>query len=294
MNFFLFCLFTAFFVLSVGLYQFTAGLIKLPTFASTKTALALSRQGKKKANLYQAIIFTASERVSKIIHLDAYRQKKIETELKAAGIAMTPETWLARAYVKSGFYFVSAVLLVPIFPLFFPILLLLGIRNLFRELKSAEIQLRKKRAGIEADLPRFTATIAQELKSSRNVLAMLEGYLDSAGPGFRSELEITVADMRSGPQETALTRLETRVGSTMMSDVVRGLLSVMRGDDGIQYFGLLSHDFDAFELQKLKLEAAKRPTKVRIYSGLLLACFMLTYAIIIIMQVIQSANMFQM
>lgn len=294
MNIFLFCLFTGFLLLSVGFYQFVAGWLRLPTFASTKTALTLSRQGKKKANLYQAIVFTASEKISKMIHLDSYRKKKMEAELKAAEITITPETWLARAYVRSGFYFVPAILLIPVFPLLFPVLLLLGIRNLFRELKSAEIQLRKKRAGIEADLPRFAATIAQELKSSRNVLAMLEGYLDSAGPGFRRELEITVADMRSGPQETALDRLDNRVGSTMLSDVVRGLQSVMRGDDGIQYFGLLSHDFDAFELQKLKLEAAKRPAKVRVFSGLLLGCFMLTYAIIIIMQVVQSAAMFQM
>ena len=46
---------------------------------------------------------------------------------------------------------------------------------------------------------------------------------------MKRELDITTADMKSGNYETALTRLETRIGSPMLSDVVRGLISVIRG-----------------------------------------------------------------
>ena len=58
---------------------------------------------------------------------------------------------------------------------------------------------------------------------------------------LRQELEITIADMKSGNEETALTRLESRIGSTMLSDVVRGLISVKRGDNGVMYFEMLNH-----------------------------------------------------
>lgn len=280
--------------LSAGLYHLFAAALHLPSFASTRAALNLARHSGRTAKRLDTIIFLLSERVSKWIDLDDYRRRKLMSELRSVGISMAPETWIARAYVKAGLVLVIAIPVLPVAPVLAPVILFLAVRTLFRELKSTELQLKAKRTGIEADLPRFTATVAQELKSSRNVLAILEGYLDSAGPKFREELEITVSDMRSGSQETALTRLETRIGSTMLSDVVRGLLSVLRGDDGIQYFGLLSHDFKQMELQKLKLEAAKRPAKVRVYSGLLLACFMITYAVIIVMQIIQSANAFKM
>mgnify|MGYP007098958406 CR=1 FL=1 len=55
-------------------------------------------------------------------------------------------------------------------------------------------------------------------------------------------------------EENALTRMESRIGSTMLSDVVRGLISVKRGDNGIMYFQMLSMTFKQLELQKLKLE----------------------------------------
>lgn len=47
---------------------------------------------------------------------------------------------------------------------------------------------------------------------------------------MKRELDITTADMKSGNYKTALTRLETRIGSPMLSDLVRGLISVIRGE----------------------------------------------------------------
>ncbi len=42
--------------------------------------------------------------------------------------------------------------------------------------------------------------------------------------------------MKSGNYETALTRFETRIQSPMLSDVVRGLISVIRGGDDALVF----------------------------------------------------------
>ena len=67
----------------------------------------------------------------------------------------------------------------------------------------------------------------------------------------------------------------------MLSDVVRGLIGVLRGDDSAVYFQMLSHDFKALELQKLKGEARKVPPKIRAYSLLMLICFLLTYFVVI-------------
>ena len=61
------------------------------------------------------------------------------------------------------------------------------------------------------------------------MLNILKSYQRNAGHAMKRELEITIADMASGNEENALTRMESRIGSTMLSDVVRGLISVKRG-----------------------------------------------------------------
>ncbi len=72
--------------------------------------------------------------------------------------------------------------------------------------------MKKRRGAIENELPRFALTLEQELKGSRDVLRIFETYKKNAGPEFRCELDITVADMKSGSYEAALSRLEARVG----------------------------------------------------------------------------------
>ena len=94
--------------------------------------------------------------------------------------------------------------------------------------------------------------------------------------------------MRSSSYEAALTRFEARINSPMLSDVVRGLIGVLRGDDGAMYFQMLSHDFKQMELQRLKKEAQKIPPKIRVFSFVMLMCFLATYLVIIVMEIIKS------
>lgn len=78
------------------------------------------------------------------------------------------------------------------------------------------------------------------------------------------------------------------MGSAIVSDIVRGLIGVLRGDDGRAYFQMLSHDLKQLELQRLKAKAAKIPPKIRVFSFIMLMCFMLTYIVIIVYQIITS------
>ena len=141
--------------------------------------------------------------------------------------------------------------------------------------------MKAKREEIEGELPRMVATIEQELKATRNVVGMLERYRINAEPALRGELDILLADMRSSNYEAALTRFEARLNSPQVSDVVRGLIGVLRGDDSAVYFQMLAHDFKQIELQRLKSEAQKIPPRIRVFSFALLLCFLLTYLVII-------------
>ena len=168
------------------------------------------------------------------------------------------------------------------------VVVVLAILTYFKESRKAEEKVSERRDKIESELPRFVATIEQELASSRDVLTILENYKRHAGAEFAAELDILAADMRSSSYEAALVRFEGRIASPMLSDIVRGLIGVLRGDDGRMYFQMLSHDLKQLELQRLKAKAAKIPPKIRVFSFVMLACFMLTYIVVIVYEIIRS------
>ena len=85
-----------------------------------------------------------------------------------------------------------------------------------------------------------------------------------------------------------MTRFESRLNSPMLSDITRGLISVIRGDDGAMYFQMISHDMKQLELQRLKAKAMKIPPKIRVFSFLMLICFFMMYMVIIIFEIIRS------
>ena len=263
--------------LALGLYILLANILKLPRIAVTKAVLNVTRQDKKQTKILEVLVFDLSSKLANYIRLEEYKKRKLSSTLRSAGIKLSPETFIARAWVKTGLIATLLIPVMPIIPVLAPVIILLAITVFFRELRLADEILRQKREEIEYELPRFVSTISQALKASRDVTAILISYQKSAGDSFGQELEITIADMKSGNEETALTRLEARIGSTMLSDVVRGLISVKRGDNGAMYFEMLNHDFKQVELQKLKLIAMKQPGKVKKYSFLMLGCFLLMY-----------------
>lgn len=261
----------------LGAFFLLAGLLRLPTSASTKAVLTVTSRGKSQKGSINAVLFDMAARLSPLVHLDSYKRKKLEAQLKSAEIKMSPETYIAVAWVKAG---LIALLIIPallLFPILAPVIVFLAVAVYFKEQKRADEIVQQRREEIEAELPRFVNTIEQELRASRDVLNILKSYQRNAGHAMKRELEITIADMASGNEENALTRMESRIGSTMLSDVVRGLISVKRGDNGIMYFQMLSMTFKQLELQKLKLEAMKQPGKMRKYSFMLLGCFLLMY-----------------
>lgn len=284
----LFLLFGVF--LAFGLFLSLAGVMRLPTLGAAKAILSTVRRNKKAFKVLEAYLMTGAVRLSKLIRMDEYKKSRLSNILKATGIAMTPEVYSAYAIVKAGVVLMGVLPCLLLFPLLSPLLVILAVMVYFKETRKADEQLRVKRERIESELPRFAATIEQSLKSSRDVLGIIESYKKNAGAAFAAELDIVTADMRSSSYEAALTRFEARLNSPQLSDVVRGLIGVLRGDDGTVYFQMLAHDFKILELQRLKGEAQKIPPKVRIFSFIMLLCFLLTYLGVIAMEIIKSLS----
>jgi tight adherence protein C len=274
--------------LFAGLFFVSADILKLPTLAAERAMLTAGRSRKSARLTTEALLLKAAVRLSKFIKKDEYGRKRMANTLAAAGTDMTPEVFSAYAGVKAGAILLLIVPILPVMPLLAPVLLFLSVTVYFKSVRSADEKLRAKREGIEKELPRFVATLTQELQSGRDVLGMIGGYRKNAAGVFAEELDVLTADMRSSSYEAALVRFEARVGSPMLSDAVRGLIGVLRGDDGTVYFKMLSHDMKQLELQRLKAEAMKVPPRVRKYSFVMLMCFLVTYFVIIGYEIVNS------
>ena len=283
-------IFTFGILLAIGLFLIFADLMKLPSIATQKAMLSAGKQGKEKAKTVDALLMGWAVKLAKYIPMDEYKKSRMKNTLNAAGMNLTPEEFIASASLKSG---IIALLIIPclmILPLIAPILMFLSIIIYFKEIRKADEILKIKKEKIEVELPRFVATITQELKASRDVLSIIENYKKNAGEEFADELDILTADMRSSSYEAALTRFEARINSPMLSDITRGLIGVLRGDDGSMYFQMLSHDMKQLELQRLKAQAMKIPPKIRVFSFVMLMCFLMTYMAIIVYEIIRSLS----
>jgi tight adherence protein C len=275
-------------LLAAGLFFIAADILRLPSLAAQKAMLAAGKRTKTKTKTIDALLQNAAVRLSRYIHMDEYKRGRMKNVLSASGLNMTPELFAASAIVKAASVALLAIPCLIVLPLLSPVALFLAVLIYFKEIRKADEALAAKRSKIEQEFPRFVATVTQELKASRDVLAMLENYKKNAGADFGSELDILTADMRSSSYEAALTRFEARFNSPMLSDITRGLIGVLRGDDGAMYFQMLSHDMKQLELQRLKAQAMKIPPKIRVCSFVMLMCFLLTYIVIIVYEIITS------
>ena len=275
-------------LLAAGLFFLAADLLRLPYLKTSKAMINTGRENRKAAKSLETYLLSLAVKLAPYIHMDEYKRGRQKNILKASGLNMEPEVYQAYVISKAGLVLLGIIPCLLVFPLLAVIVVVLAVMVYFKEQERADELLAKKRGELEGELPRFVSTIGQELKNSRDVLSIVENYKKNAGEEFANELEILAADMRSSSYEAALTRFEARINFPMLSDVVRGLIGVLRGDDGAMYFQMLSHDFKQMELQRLKKEAQKIPPKIRVFSFLMLVCFIVTYLAIIVFEILKS------
>ena len=274
--------------LAAGLFFILLDVLRLPYLSTAKAMLNTTRAEKKAARSFETYLMTFAVKLSRYIRMDEYRKHRLKNVLKATGMNMEPEIYQTYALVKAGAILLAVIPAGLVFPLLVPVVVFLSVMVYFKETKKADEKLSVKRAAVEKELPRFVASIEQELKASRDVLSIVESYKKNAGEVFAGELTMLAADMRSSSYEAALTRFEARLNSPMLSDITRGLIGALRGDDSTLYFQMLAHDFKQLELQRLKSEAQKIPPKIRVFSFLMLMCFLFTYLAIIAFEIIKS------
>lgn len=274
----------------IAFYLILADYFRIPYMRTSKAVNNLVKQQKEKTSSIDVWLSSFASFLARKIRLNDYKRGQLESDLRTAQMDISPEMFMANAIVKSLIVGVFAIPVLFIFPIMSPIILLLAFILYRMNMKGISVRIKKKRAKIEYELPRFVFKIEKALMHDKDVLKMIESFARNAGPELKHELDITAADIRSGNTEVAITRLEARVGSPLMSDVCRGLISIDRGDINTVYWNSLSMKFADIQRQQLKLEAEKIPKKVKKLSMCLLFCFMLIYIVVILAQIVSSVG----
>ena len=272
----------------VGLFFILADVYAIPYYKTSKAVESLSKLQKEKTSGLDLWLGGIAGWLADRLPMDPFKKSQLEADLRTAQMDVTPEMFRANAIVKAMLVGFMAIPMAFIFPLLCPVVLFLAVFLYNTEIKSVSKRIQGKRAKIEYELPRLVFNIEKTLKHNRDVLYMLESYMNTAGPEMKYELAITAADMRSGNYEAAITRLESRVGSSMMSDVCRGLIGILRGDDTEMYWASLAIKFSDAQRQQLRIQAQQVPRKVKRLSMCLLVCFMLIYIVVILAQIVGS------
>lgn len=271
-----------------GLFFILADAFSIPYYKTSKAVASISKLQKEKTSALELWFKDIATWLAKVLPMNPFKKSQLESDLRTAQMDISPEMFRANAIVKAMLVGVMVIPTAFIFPLLCPVVLFLAVFLYMLEIKSVSKRIQGKRTKIEYELPRLVFNIEKTLKHSRDVLYMLESYAKTAGPELKHELGITAADMRSGNYEAAITRMESRVGSSMMSDVCRGLIGILRGDDTQMYWASLAIKFSDAQRQQLRLQAQKVPRKVTRLSMCLLVCFMMIYVVVILSQIVNS------
>lgn len=263
-----------------GIYRAFMFLFKLPSMRAYKIAGRLSKINKK-TSLSDVFINSLTAIVAKHIKISEEREIKLKSYLRYYDECVTARSFVAEQLTRSAILCVVGLILYIVFPIASVAIFLMVIIYYFNSYSRLEENYNIKREEIEHELPRFCSTVAQEIKISHDILGIMERYSDTANRAFKKELEIVIADMKSSNYEAALVRFESRLSIGSVSDIVRGLIGVIRGDDMKSYFEMLSHDLDATELQALEDRAAKQPAKMKKYQFFILVAMVLMYIVTI-------------
>lgn len=281
-------------LLSAGLfcwggYSLACEIAEVPTLRASTVLLRAARFGVgKQEKPWHVLVTQAAKKIVPYLHLDPLRKERLQNALAIAGLEQSPEEYLASSLASAGIVVLCGAPLCVVSQLLIPVILVLGIGVYLSQYYKVFDMVKKRRKAIDAEVPRFTLALSQSLKTDRDVLRILSSYRMVAGPEFSRELDTTIADMKTGNYENALLRLSTRVGSTLLTEVVRGLVGTLRGDDQSIYFEMLGHDMRKIEQNRLEKEAEKQPTKIRKYSMLMLVCIILIYAVVLLTEVMGS------
>ena len=228
------------------------------------------------------------------IVINGEKRKKLASALERAGMNTSVERYYAEALLISSVFCLCSA---PFFYAGFGVAafgtLALGVAVFFQKIGDVDVKLKRIRQEIIDELPRFISVINYSLSTTRDLVKILEKYLSICKPALKPDLQLLVAEMKSGNYSEALKRFDIRIGIPQLSAFVSGLIDTDRGIDQRTFFYLMEENMNALFIENKKKEIAKRPKKIRKAVISVGVCLFALYIVPIAVQLVDGLNMFK-
>ncbi len=285
------CLVGAGILLALGLFFLMCEATGMPTRRLSNAVRKILKGNKKTTQTtFSDIIDRLAMPVARWFPFPANRLEKVQKSLDSGNVHTTARLYLSRCLVQAAVFFIVAALASFVIKPMMGIAVVGPLLLYDAEKKKIDELTKDYKSEIESELAGFVHTVLAELAGSRDILRMMREYIPTAGPALGKELAITVADMESGTYETALTRLGTRVNSSVMNNVVRGLLDAVRGNEAVTYFKMLAYDLKQLEVKNMKLKAQKCVPKINACAMVLLGSIVMLFLGVLVVYIFLNSG----
>lgn len=270
----------------IGLFHLLCSALDVPTAEATAAVMVK----KRKQTSGGTVLIPLSSWIGRHITLDKYRRDRIQSALTMLELSISPETYVVKAFLISAAVLFCSLPVIIVFPIGGIGLAVIAVSLWFKNYYSVFDDCKRYRRAIERETPRLANSLCHNLEFSRDVMQALLSYRKVAGKQMGNELDRTIAEMRTGNYEQALLSLDSRIGSAMLSSVIRGLIGILRGDDQQMYFKMICFDLKQEEQEFVKREAQKRPEAIHRYAMLMLLCILIIYFVVLGVQMVSTMN----
>ena len=147
----------------IAFYFILADAFKVPYMRTSKAVNNLAKQQKENTSSLDVWLSSFASFIANKLKLNEFKRGQLESDLRTAQMDITPEMFMANAIVKSLIIGVFAIPVLFIFPILSPIILFLAFILYRMNMKGISNRIKKKRAKIEYELPRFVFKIEKSL-----------------------------------------------------------------------------------------------------------------------------------
>ena len=250
----------------VCIYSVLAHFLHIPTFKHSFLIMRSQSNGAEKKKGI-SFISTIANPISPYIPLSMAKEVKYSRMLQNISVE-TPKEFFARIIVTFAMVAVLAIPFSFINPYLSLIPLLAAIIIVFIIFEETKDKFKKQHQLAENEIPSFVETFTHSIKTNRNVIDIFDAYIQNYdNTALSMELEKTVADMRTGSSDVALKRFEHRMNNPLLSQLIRGVLATMRGEDMTSYFTELIKKVHEIRKKLLTQQALKVVPKISVMSN---------------------------
>ena len=255
------------------------------TSAGRRTLSKLSRWEQKQSDAWAAFpLKQLLALTARLVYLDEAMAAKLHKTLTKAELNITPQEYTARKVLTGAFGIcLTALCLLSRFYFGIVVALLLTVYLLMRQRDALNAKVRKKDFQIAQEMPRFVRTICRSLQSNRDLESVIGAYRKVAGPELGGELDILLAEMKSGNVQTALLHFEDRLGSPEAFRLCSALRDMSLGVDQTATLSYMADDMARQARENVKKELSLRPGKMRrtYYPAIGVCIAMILYVLVV-------------